>query len=160
VKAAAHSTMEALGLEPEDYDEDQTLHWRQANADGSAGAINGASKRRLIDLLEAGLNDPVKAVVDLFAVYAGARAAQLARSHATGLAGFGSTEAARQTGKESVKTWRVRSTNPRKSHARMDGESVGLHDTFSNGARWPGDNTLDEDERAGCTCDVEIEFAD
>jgi hypothetical protein len=42
----------------------------------------------------------------------------------------------------------------------MDGETVNLDEQFSNGAEWPGDSSLDEDERAGCTCDIEIEFAD
>jgi hypothetical protein len=155
-----HATMAALGLDEDEYDEDKTLHWLTANAERTAGAVNGASKRRLIDVLENAADDPVEAVTSLFAVYAGARAVQLAKSHATSLAGFGTTEAARQTGRESTKTWRVRSNNPRKSHARMNGESVGLDEEFSNGAKWPGDSSLDEDERAGCTCEVEIEFAD
>jgi HK97 family phage portal protein len=157
--ACAHSTLEALGEDPDDYDEDRTLHWLTANADRVAGAVNGATKRRLIDVL-ADAVDPVEVVAGLFATYASARAPQLAKSHATSLAGFGTTEAARQSGRESTKTWRVRSSNPRKSHARMDGETVGLHDAFSNGAQWPGDSSLDVDETAGCTCEVEIEFAD
>ncbi|GJF04953.1 phage portal protein [Pseudonocardia sp. D17] len=158
--ACAHSTLEALGLDTDEYDEDRTLHWLTANADRVAGAVNGATKRRLIDVLANTADDPVKAVGALFAVYASARAVEFAKSHATQLAGFGTTEAARQTGRESTKTWRVRSSNPRKSHARMDGETVGLHDTFSNGAQWPGDSSLDEDERAGCTCEVDVEFSD
>lgn len=158
--AAAVATLEALGEDPDEYDEDMTLAWLAANAERVAGAVNGATKRRLIDILAGEPDDPSGAVTELFATYASARAAQLARSHATSLAGFGTTEAVRQTGRESTKTWRVRSTNPRPSHARLNGETVGLNEKFSNGADWPGDSDLDEDERAGCTCAVDIEFAD
>lgn len=158
--ASAHATLQALGLEEDEYDEDRTLNWLTANAERTAGAVNGATKRRLIDVLGSALDDPVQAVKDLFGVYATARAAQLATSHATQLAGFGTTEVARQSGRESTKTWRVRSTNPRASHARLNGETVGLEERFSNGAKWPGDSDLDEDERAGCRCEIEIEFAD
>lgn len=76
----------------------------------------------------------------------------------TSVSGFGSTEAARQTSGRGRKTWRTRSGNPRSSHRRMDGETVDLDDLFSNGARWPGDSALRDDERAGCKCAVEIEF--
>jgi hypothetical protein len=56
-----------------------------------------------------------------------------------------------------TKTWVVTSGNPRASHAAMNGETVPLDDTFSNGAKWPGDSSaLDVDEIAGCNCDVEI----
>lgn len=159
--ACAHSTLAALGEDEDTYDEEITLAWLTANAERVAGAVNGATKRRLIDLVAAtAVGEVVAAVTDLFGVYATDRATKFARGHATQLAGFGTTEAAKQTGRESTKTWRVRSSNPRPSHARMDGEAVGLREKFSNGAKWPGDNSLDEDERAGCTCEVEIDFAD
>lgn len=66
-------------------------------------------------------------------------------------AGFGRQDAARASGL-TQKTWTVTSANPRPSHAGMNGETVDMDDTFSNGARWPGDGGLDVDESAGCTC--------
>ncbi|WP_028924201.1 phage portal protein [Pseudonocardia acaciae] len=156
--STAQATVDQLDLDEDDYDQDRASGWLAANAERTAGAVNGATKRRLIDLLAD--DDPVKAITELFLTYATARAAQLARSHATGIAGFATSEVARQSGRQATKTWRVRSTNPRPSHARMNGETVPLDERFSNGGMWPGDSNLDEDERAGCTCDIDIEFAD
>ena len=71
--------------------------------------------------------------------------------------GFGAHDAARGNG-GTQKTWVVTSANPRPSHAAMNGETVGIDDTFSNGARWPGDGGLDVDESAGCTCVLEYQW--
>lgn len=158
--AAALATLAALDMGADEYDADLTTGWLMANSERVAGAVNGATKRRLIDLFSETVDDVVDVVKHLFGVYETARAPQLARSHATSIAAFGTSEVARQSGRDSTKTWRVRSMNPRSSHARMNGESVGLHDRFSNGAQWPGDSDLDEDERAGCKCEIEIQFAD
>ena len=67
--------------------------------------------------------------------------------------GFGGHDAARATGGK-TKTWNTNSGNPRPSHAAMNGETVGVDDTFSNGAMWPGDVALSADEAAGCQCSV------
>ena len=59
------------------------------------------------------------------------------------------------------KTWVVTSSNPRASHARMDGETVQYDRPFSNGATWPGDiDNLDVEEVANCRCQLEIEVRD
>ncbi len=154
--AAAHRTLAAVGVDTDDYDEDRTLAWLLANAEGTAEAMNGATELDVAEALSD--DDPRSALADMFAVYATARAAQAAMSQVTSISGFGTTEAARQTGRSATKTWRVRSSNPRSSHARIDGETVGLDDEFSIGGAWPGDRRLAVDERAGCTCDMDIEF--
>ncbi|MFC5992941.1 phage portal protein [Pseudonocardia hispaniensis] len=153
--ATAHSTLQALGLDPDDYDEERTLAFLSANAERVAGGVNGATRNAVEDAL--GDDDPLAAIKHLFEVYATARAAQVALSQVTSMSGFGTTEAARQRSPHATKTWRVRSSNPRPSHARMDGETVLLDQRFSNRAMWPGDSDLDDDERAGCTCDIEVE---
>ena len=38
----------------------------------------------------------------------------------------------------------------------MDGETVPIDETFSNGADWPGDDSLDADESCGCNCTTRI----
>jgi len=38
----------------------------------------------------------------------------------------------------------------------MDGETVPMSETFSNGGRWPGDSKLHPDQRSGCTCDIDV----
>jgi hypothetical protein len=69
-------------------------------------------------------------------------------------AGFGRQDAAGASGLVS-KTWFVTSDNPRPSHAAMNGETVGMDETFSNGLRWPGDGQGEAGETAGCTCQLE-----
>jgi len=72
--------------------------------------------------------------------------------------GFGVTEAARQNGgKKATKTWIVTSSNPRESHAAMDGETVPIDGTFSNGLDWPA-SCGDPDEVAGCQCEVSVSW--
>jgi hypothetical protein len=56
-----------------------------------------------------------------------------------------------------MKTWVVRSANPRRSHAQMNGETVQYDELFSNGAQWPGDaDRLDVSEVANCRCQLEV----
>lgn len=84
------------------------------------------------------------------------RAGQIAVTRVTEAFGFGRAEGGKQTGARR-KRWRVTSGNPRPEHAAMDGETVDVGDTFSNGARWPGDTQhLPAEEAAGCQCDMEI----
>lgn len=157
-EAAARRAMEILGLDPDEYDVDRTLAWLLANADGVAEGINGATKAELAAALEA--EDPAGAVKDLYAGVIAARVGQIAMTQVTSMSGFGVHEAAQQTERELSKTWVVNSAKPRPSHADMNGETVALGELFSNGARWPGDSQLDDDERAGCTCEVDITAED
>lgn len=69
--------------------------------------------------------------------------------------GFGGHDAARHGGLR-TKTWLTTSGNPRASHAAMHGETVPIDETFSNGARWPGDVVLSADESVACMCTVEF----
>ena len=102
--------------------------------------------------------DRTQAVVD--AVHSvtddmtGARADEAAQTRTTSLSNFGEHEGAVQSGQQ-TKTW-VTGDNPRASHAAMDGETVGISDTFSNGAKWPGDPSLDTSEIAGCNCSLDF----
>lgn len=70
-------------------------------------------------------------------------------------AGFGSQEGARRSG--AVKKMWVHngSSHPRAEHAAMNGETVDMDDTFSNGMRWPHDwGGGDADDIVGCNCDI------
>lgn len=154
---AGKATLEALGLDVDGYDEDMTLAWLRKNAEGSAETINATTRGEVqaaVDDDEDG--DAGKAVAALFTGVVAARAGQIARTQVTAMSGFGSREAVQQAGVTATKTWTVRNSNPRKSHARLDGETVPIGDTFSNGARWPGDGKLSPDERSGCTCALTI----
>lgn len=69
--------------------------------------------------------------------------------------GFGSQEGARRSG--AVKKMWVHngSSHPRAEHAAMNGETVDMDDTFSNGMRWPHDwGGGGADDIVGCNCDI------
>ncbi|MEV2277862.1 hypothetical protein AB0I72_19980 [Nocardiopsis sp. NPDC049922] len=153
--AAGTSVMAGLDeFSEEDYDSDLTLAWLAAHAAAVAAVINSTTRADLATALTAGQGpDDIAA---LFTGYLTRRAPQIARTEVTAAAGFGTREAGQQTGRPMVKTWRTGS-NPRSSHARVDGETVALDDLFSNGARWPGDSRLDTEDRANCNCSMEID---
>lgn len=143
----------SVDLDPSEYDPEQTLHYLEALAANTAGRINTITKRELDAALEEGAE-----VAHVFEVAIESRAPQSGAAVATGIAGFAAVDALKQLGRGDVatKSWAVTSTNPRPSHAAMNGETVSLDENFSNGAKWPGDIALDVDEIAGCTCAVEI----
>lgn len=92
------------------------------------------------------------------------RAVTAGAAFAVALVGWSALEACHQNEDkpgQAYKTWRVTSSNPRTSHALMDGETVPYDEPFSNGAMWPGDiDNLDVEEVANCQCIVEIEVID
>ena len=75
----------------------------------------------------------------------------MAVSLTTSFANLGAHDGARAAGGRN-KTWHTNSGNPRSSHASVDGETVELGQTFSNGLRWPGDRAGGIEETAGCQC--------
>lgn len=152
VESVALLVLGKLGL-PADYDASRTANWLHAWAEGAATGINATTKAQVAEVLKT--SDMVLAdLKELFGTYADSRAQEIAESQATGLAGFGSHEAVHQSGLDGSKTWRVTSPRPRPSHAAIDGETVGVHETFSNGAKWPGDHNLPVNETARCSCEV------
>lgn len=165
--AAAHSLLGQVGLPPEDYNAEVTVAWLTAMAGGVAEGIVGATLAEMDEALDdTGRVDedgrpvaPEQRLEHALAVAASGRIPEISASQVTSMSGFGQTEAVRSVGGgEPTKTWRTTSTNPRPAHRRMDGETVPLDDRFSNGGMWPGDSRLDDAQRAGCKCAVEIAF--
>lgn len=156
--AAGRAALRALGLDPDGYDSDRTLEWLQTHAAQAAEQIEDATEARLRDALAE--DDPGAAVATLFAGFATARADQIAQTEATALSGFGTAEAAEKSGHEATKTWRTTSSNPRSSHAALNGETVKVTAKFSNGGRWPGDRELPPEQRDGCQCEMDIALAE
>lgn len=69
--------------------------------------------------------------------------------------GFGSQEGARRSGAVRKMWVHNGSSHPRADHAAMDGETVDMDDTFSNGMRWPHDwGGGDAADIVGCNCDI------
>ncbi|MDG9703805.1 hypothetical protein [Streptomyces sp. DH37] len=154
--AAGRSILAGLGLSADDYDAERTHEWLTEHAAGVAAGINGATRFALADALDSGASaGDVREMFGLFIEY---RAPRAARTEVTAATGFGVREAGQQSGQELTKTW-ITGSNPRKSHAAINGETVGLKDTFSNGARWPGDSRLDDKERSNCNCSMRVDKA-
>ncbi|WEV72143.1 phage portal protein [Bifidobacterium sp. ESL0790] len=149
--AAAKSVIREYNPDETGWSEDVMRPYISVVNANAAKKINDGMIGSLDDLDEAddsGDDDPRKSLLDRLKdstalAWAGALVANCA--------GFGRQDAAHASGL-TQKTWTVTSANPRPTHAAMNGETVGMDDTFSNGARWPGDGGLDVDETAGCTC--------
>lgn len=150
---AGQKTLAEIGEDPEDYDEDRTLGWMAAHSSGAAQAINIATMEKIRSALAG--DNPLVAVRNLFKWFKESRARQLAQTSSTDLGGFGTQEAVKQKGKKGKKIWKT-GYNPRSKHKSLNGETVDLDESFSNGARWPGDGRLPAKERANCNCDMEV----
>lgn len=157
--SAARSTMTQMGLDPDELDPSVLTGWLTSVATTKAKTLNSVTAAALTEAL-VDPDDPTAAVKSLFDGYAVDRAAQLAVSLTSEMSGFGTVEAGKQVGGPgTTKTW-MTGPNARPSHAEMNGETVSIEDTFSNGARWPADGLgLSEDDICGCNCDVVITTA-
>lgn len=150
----AVETLDGIGFGPDAYDVDRTLKFLREVAGRVAGAINATTLAAIESALAS--DDPQAEVSHVFEVAADSGAEQSSGTFATTVAGFATAEAAKQAaGDRAMKRWQVNSSNPRPSHAAMNGETVGIEELFSNGARWPG-GVGDPDEDAGCTCSLVI----
>lgn len=127
-----------LGLA--DYDAGQTIRYLRAAAEGAARDINEATRLALAD----------GELKEVFERARNERAIAGAMSFATKATSFAHLEAARQgpDADSRMKTWIVTSGNS--AHPEMDGETVPLGETFSNGAIGP------PAEHGGCQCILEI----
>jgi HK97 family phage portal protein len=159
--AAGKKALEQLGVDADEWDEDRTIGWLTANADGVSDGINQTVKARVENAIELDdEHDPDEelehpGLSSVLLTLAGSYAVLTATSQTTAMSGWGTIEAANQQGVQATKTWDAGS-NPRSSHASMNGETVPVGEEFSNGARWPGDSSLSDDERAGCNCQLTI----
>lgn len=156
-------TAEAMGFDPEEYDETRTLKFLKAVSDSRAAAINGATLSAIEEALDSGEDEdgnPVRTPADVFDDAEETRSKSGAATLVTTFAAFATVEAATQLAAgKAQKTWLVNSGNPRSEHAAMDGETVGIEDAFSNGANWPGDPVLGADGVSNCQCSVEVSLS-
>ena len=150
----------ALGVE---YVAEKTVNYLRKMAEGRAETINAETKKKIqqaVDDADEDEEDPEDVVrhemdkrSDVDAVLLGAMLSKVA-------AGWGTEEATRQatdqgSRKKVFKVWET-GANARESHQLMDGEMVPIDEPFSNGADWPGDDSLDPDESCGCNCSTRV----
>jgi HK97 family phage portal protein len=146
----------SFGLDPGDYPVDDTLAFLQSFSELRAGWVNEATRTELEDAL-ADESEDAPGPARVFENAEAQRAPAAGKATLSALGSFVAVEAARKLlGGKATKTWRTNSSNSRKSHARMNGETVDLDDKFSNGLNWPGDPAKGADEVAGCECTVEV----
>lgn len=149
--AEAARTLTDLGIDPAEYDAERADAYLEALAESRARMVNDATKRDL-DNAEGG-----EGRAEVYDKAQAVRAKALAGMVATAVTSWSTCEAGRQCGKgKATKTW-ITGQNPRPTHAAMNGDTVPIDGTFSNGAKWPGDSSaLDVADVAGCNCTVEI----
>ncbi|UQA34816.1 phage portal protein [Streptomyces sp. HNA39] len=131
-----------------------------ASAAATAANINGTTVEQLKSTIGLGQApaEVRESVRNMFGQMTDSRARVLAQARVSQTSSFASHEGAKQAGAVS-KTWRVWDANPRKTHQRADGQTVGMRETFTIGSkrgRWPHDYRLGVDEIAGCTCRLQF----
>ena len=147
---------DAIGSE---YRTEQTRKYLHELAKGRAKAINDSTYNRLLDALES--DDETVIPSRVFETRENKDSITFGRALAIGVAGWAATHEApaqaEQQGyhKTVEKRW-ITGDNPRPEHAMMNGETVPIDDTFSNGCYWPGDENGDVDTTAGCNCSTEV----
>lgn len=147
---------DAIGSE---YRTEQTRKYLHELAKGRAKAINESTYNRLLDALES--DDETVIPSRVFETRENKDSITFGRALAIGVAGWAATHEApaqaEQQGfhKTVEKRW-ITGDNPRPEHAMMNGETVPIDDTFSNGCYWPGDENGDVDTTAGCNCSTEV----
>ena len=147
---------DAIGSE---YRTEQTRKYLHKLAKGRAKAINDSTYNRLLDALES--DDETVIPSRVFETRENKDSITFGRALAIGVAGWAATHEApaqaEQQGyhKTVEKRW-ITGDNPRPEHAMMNGETVPIDDTFSNGCYWPGDENGDPDTTCGCNCSTEV----
>ena len=145
-----------------EYDPDRTEAYIRKMCQRRAEMVNDVTYRELMDALDSDEDDDaLKATPEgVFQNAEENRCDTAGFAFAGALCAWTMMEACRQNqreGQEIWKTWVVTSSNPRASHAMMNGETVPYGEPFSNGAMWPGDiDNLDAEECANCHCILEI----
>lgn len=168
--------LEDLGQDTSIFDDDTIRDYIVGYAEHLAIKANETTLKDLIRAVEDAdsFDDPnaLKSTPKGVFEYAeDVRANSAGKSVATNTKGWSSCMAVKASGNESrtMKTWVVTSSNPRPSHARLNGQTIpystvwedgkARDSVFSNDLRWPGDWSYDAGEVAGCCCELEIEIA-
>ena len=150
----------ALGVE---YVAEKTVNYLRKMAEGRAEIINAETKKKIqqaVDDADEDEEDPEDVVRHEMDKRSDVDAALLGAMLSKVAAGWGTEEATRQatdqgSRKKVFKVWET-GANARESHQLMDGEMVPIDEPFSNGADWPGDDSLDPDESCGCNCSTRV----
>jgi hypothetical protein len=145
--------MAAADVMGTEYGVELTRNYLKAMTQGRAHAINASTHDKLEEAVEEEDTEPAE-------VFEKRDPDMLGQALATAVSSWATIEAAHQALDNGYphkveKEW-VTGPNARPTHAAMNGQRVGMDENFSNGARWPGDDTLDPAESCGCNCSTEV----
>ena len=157
--AAARRVLQALGIDPDEYDAERTKAFLLALVKRRAEMINDDTRDALERSIDGDYSEDAEQSepAGVFDIAETSRAEQIGRTLATTVAAWSAIEAGKQCAPSTAyKRW-VTGQNPRASHAAMSGATAPLREPFANGAQWPGDaDALDAAVICGCNCTVEI----
>lgn len=152
------SVLRGLDYDPDTYDVDRTVEFLRQVSRRLAKNINKTTAEQY--RVAAAADNTGAASRGVFEDAQGSRAAGISQGVTTLLAGFAVLESARRVaereGVQPTKTW-ITGPNPRASHSAMNGQTVPIDSTFSNGLDWPGSGG-NVNEIAGCNCSVQVDF--
>jgi len=157
---SARTVLDRFNPDGDGWSIDAMAAYLAAMATNTAGRLNAGVLAAVDDAqvgTDPGTDEQAEATRNAFTTLTQATAVAWAGTVVADAAGFGGYDAAKASGGGSgTKTWLVNSSNPRESHAAMNGETVPIDGRFSNGGKWPGDAvSLAVEEMAGCMCGVE-----
>lgn len=159
--ATAHGEKTAAAIGAEYIAEKTTAYLRKVS-EARAEVINNETRKKVQEAMDDAEEeeDPEELAAHELEKRSDNDSTLLGAMLAKTVAGWGTEEASRQASdqgsrKKVFKVWEA-GPNARASHAAMDGEMVLIDELFSNGADWPGDDSLDADESCGCNCTTRI----
>ena len=162
--AADHGKMMAEALESE-FSAEAIVNYIRKLAEARAKIINDETLKKIQEAIEQAMDSdsemtPQDAAGHVYDIREDAESILLGSMLAKRMAGWGTLEAVGQAERQGIKhkvskMW-VTGPKSRDSHAAMNGETVPIDDKFSNGAEWPGDDSLSPDESCGCNCTTKV----
>lgn len=160
---AAYRALEALGVPSSEYEPGHALQFLRNMCEVRAEWVNQTTKKELersLELEAVGAEGLKATPEGVFQFAAETRSISAGTALATAVDGWSALEAVRQCASDRGirKRWVVTSSNPRESHARMNGQTVPFDERFSNGMEWPGDWSGGPDEVCGCQCEIELVY--
>jgi len=132
---------------------DLLVPWITKHSEVQAQNVNEYTYNTLSEAIKA--EDPMFSVKNVFLTAVGVWALSQAITSLTSISNFGAIEGAK-AGKLKSKTWVTNSNKPRHDHLKMDGETVGIRELFSNGMKWPGDPAGGAENNSNCLCTVKF----
>lgn len=143
--ASSTATLDQLGVSTSVWSAAAQKAW----IDTAAASYAELLIKERIAAMVTGTGDTARAAVEAIP----ATVNNMAAGIGTEVTSFGANDAAKAAD-ATHKTWKTTSSNPRPTHAALDGVTIPVDQEFSNRLRWPGDWTGSGPETANCRCRI------